>query len=49
MKKISEAPLCKKFSELYDLKSVKPGGQYLEQYKRIREELSELGFDYSKL
>ncbi len=46
---IPEAPLGKKFSEIYDLKSVKPGGQYLEQYKRIREELSELGLDYSKL
>jgi hypothetical protein len=46
---IPNAPLGKKFSELYDLERVAPTREYLEIHHRIRDELMGLGLDYSLL
>jgi methylamine--corrinoid protein Co-methyltransferase len=48
-KQIPEAPLGKKFSEIYDLEKVKPLEDYQRMYDEIRRELSDLGLDYSVL
>lgn len=48
-KQIPEAPLGKKFSEIYDLEKVKPLEDYQRMYDEIRRELSDLGLDYSLL
>ncbi len=48
-KEIPNAPLGKRFSELYDLERVTPLKEYVEVYERIKKELSGLGLDYSRL
>jgi hypothetical protein len=48
-KDVPEAPLGKKFSEIYDMQKVTPLPEYLELYESIRRELAELGLDYSLL
>jgi hypothetical protein len=48
-KTIPEAPLGKKFSEIYDMERVTPLPEYQGMYDDIKEELSGLGLDYSLL
>lgn len=48
-KEIPNAPLGKKFGELYDLGRVTPTEEYLAMYRAMREELAKLGLDYSVL
>lgn len=48
-KKIPEAPLGKKFSEIYDMEKVKPLSDYQRMYEDIRKELSGMGLDYGLL
>jgi methylamine--corrinoid protein Co-methyltransferase len=48
-KKIPEAPLGKKFSEIYDMEKVKPLPEYQNMYADIRKELSGMGLDYNLL
>jgi hypothetical protein len=46
---IPNAPLGKKFSEIYDLERVTPTEEYEELYQRMRKELANLGLNYSLL
>jgi hypothetical protein len=46
---IPQAPLGKRFGELYDLETVTPTREYWAQYEKVRDELKELGLDYSRL
>ena len=46
---IPDAPLGKKFSEIYDLEKVTPLGEYQNMYEAVRKELTKLGLDYSVL
>jgi hypothetical protein len=46
---IPDAPLGKKFSELYDLEKVTPTEEYLAVYQKIRKELKDIGLDYNLL
>lgn len=48
-KEIPNAPLGKKFGEIYDLERVTPTQEYREVYERIRKELTGLGLDYALL
>jgi methylamine--corrinoid protein Co-methyltransferase len=48
-KQIPDAPLGKKFSEIYDLERVIPTKEYLELYEKTRKQLRKLGLDYSVL
>ena len=48
-KQIPQAPLGKKFSELYDLEKVTPLPEYAALYAEVRGELAGLGLDYSLL
>lgn len=48
-KDIPNAPLGKKFGEIYDLGKVTPTGEYQELCRKIKKELMELGLDYSLL
>lgn len=48
-KQIPEAPLGKKFSEIYDVEKVKPLSDYRKMYEDVRKELSVLGLDYTVL
>lgn len=48
-KQIPEAPLGKKFSEIYDVAKVKPLSDYRKMYEDVRKELSGLGLDYTLL
>ena len=48
-KEIPNAPLGKKFGEIYDLERVTPTEEYREVYEKIRKELMALGLDYSLL
>jgi methylamine--corrinoid protein Co-methyltransferase len=47
--KIPEAPLGKKFSEIYDMEKVEPLSDYQRMYEDIRKELSAIGLDYTLL
>ncbi len=47
--KIPNAPLGRRFSEIYDLEKVTPNKEYVDVYQKIREELVALGLDYSLL
>lgn len=47
--RIPDAPLGKKFRELYDLERVTPTEGYLAVYRKIRQELMDLGLDYSTI
>lgn len=46
---IPNAPLGKKFSEIYDMERVAPTAEYLAILDNIRKEMTELGLDYSVL
>ena len=46
---VPEAPLGKKFSEIYDVQKVTPSPEYAALYGQVRTELAELGLDYSLL
>jgi methylamine--corrinoid protein Co-methyltransferase len=46
---IPDAPLGKRFSELYDLDRVKPLDFYVDIYRQKKEEIAKLGIDYSLL
>ena len=48
-KEIPNAPMGKKFSEIYNIERVTPTDEYLAIYHKIRKELKELGLDYSLL
>ncbi len=48
-KDIPNAPLGKKFKEIYDIERVTPTSEYLELYRKIKMELTELGLDFSLL
>ena len=48
-KQIPEAPLGKKFSEIYDVDAVKPNLEYRTMYESMRGELSTMGLDYTLL
>jgi methylamine--corrinoid protein Co-methyltransferase len=48
-KNIPEAPLGRKFSEIYDMEKVKPLPDYEALYEDVREELSGMGLDYGLL
>jgi hypothetical protein len=48
-KDVPEAPLGKKFSEIYDMEKVTPLPEYMEIYRSIRKELADLGLEYSLL
>jgi methylamine--corrinoid protein Co-methyltransferase len=48
-KDIPQAPLGRKFSEIYDMEKVKPLPDYEALYEDVREELSGLGLDYGLL
>jgi hypothetical protein len=48
-KEISNAPLGKRFGEIYDLERVTPTNEYMVFYDRIRTELKDMGLDYSRL
>jgi hypothetical protein len=48
-KQIPDAPLGKKFSEIYDLERVRPVSDYQKMYEAIRKELSDMGLDYGVL
>jgi len=43
---IADAPMGKPFQECYDVKKVRPQGWYLDMYKRVRDELHELGVEF---
>jgi methylamine---corrinoid protein Co-methyltransferase len=45
--KIKDAPKGQKLSQCYDLSTVTPTDEYLELYQRIKQEVSEMGLDYS--
>lgn len=47
--KIPEAPLGKKFSEIYDMQRVTPLPEYTAVLEKIRKEMTELGLDYAVL
>jgi methylamine--corrinoid protein Co-methyltransferase len=46
-KDIPNAPIGKKFSECYDLETVKPNKEYIELYQRIKEEVKKIGLAYT--
>jgi hypothetical protein len=46
---VPEAPLGRKFSEIYDLEKVSPLPDYEAMYREVRTELEGLGLDYSLL
>ena len=46
---IPEAPLGKKFCEIYDMQRVTPLPEYTAVLEKIRKEMTELGVDYSVL
>ncbi len=46
---IPQAPLGKKFSELYNLEKVTPLPEYAKLYEEVRKELADLGLDYSRI
>lgn len=48
-KDIPNAPLGKKFGEIYDLERIAPTEEYLGIYQKVRGELIEMGLDYSLL
>lgn len=48
-KEIPNAPLGKKFGEIYDLERVTPTEEYREVHEKIRKELMALGLDYALL
>jgi methylamine---corrinoid protein Co-methyltransferase len=48
-KDIPNAPLGKKFREIYDMERVTPLPEYVEVLQKIRNNLAELGLDYSVL
>ena len=48
-KDIPNAPLGKKFSEIYDMERVTPLPEYMDVLKKIQLDLAELGLDYSML
>jgi methylamine---corrinoid protein Co-methyltransferase len=48
-KEIPNAPLGKRFSEIYDLERVTPTKEYMAFYSRMRTELKDMGLDHSLL
>lgn len=46
-KDIPNAPAGKKFSECYDLETVKPGKEYVVLYQKIKEEVRKIGLVYA--
>ncbi|MBT4398674.1 MAG: monomethylamine:corrinoid methyltransferase, partial [Bacteroidetes bacterium] len=48
-KDIPNAPLGKKFNEIYDMERVTPLPEYLDVLNKVRKNLAELGLDYSVL
>ena len=44
--KLSAPPEGKTFGELYDVKKVQPTSEYLDVFKRAKEELSRLGVPF---
>ena len=48
-KDIPNAPLGKKFNEIYDMERVTPLPEYMAVFQKVRKNLAELGLDYSVL
>jgi methylamine--corrinoid protein Co-methyltransferase len=48
-KEIPNAPLGKRFGEIYDLERVTPTKEYMAFYSQLRTELKDMGLDYSLL
>jgi methylamine--corrinoid protein Co-methyltransferase len=43
---ISDAPIGKKFTECYDLKTLTPSKEYLDLYKKTKSFLTDLGLSF---
>ena len=43
---IADAPHGKPFQECYDVKKIRPQGWYLDMYRRIKDELHQMGLDF---